>query len=50
MTISEVIEYCRNRQYMSGVDRDKNRIKSTQEVFTPTKEVIDLVNSYTEWI
>lgn len=48
MTISEVIEYCRNRQYMSGVDRDKNRIKSTQEVFTPTKEVIDLVNSYTE--
>jgi hypothetical protein len=31
---------------MSGVDRDKNRVKSTQEVFTPTKEVIDLVNSY----
>lgn len=49
MTISEVIEYCRNRRYMSGVARDKNRIKSTQEVFTPTKEVIDLVNSYTEY-
>lgn len=48
MTISEVIEHCRARQYMSGVDRNKNRIKSTQEVFTPTEEVIDLVNSYSE--
>jgi len=46
MTIDKIIEHCRNRLYMSGVDRDKNRVKSTQEVFTPTKEVIDLVNSY----
>lgn len=34
----------RNRVYMSGVERDKHRIKQTAEVFTPTsliKEILD---------
>ena len=48
MIINKVIEHCRNRQYMSGIHRDKSRINSTQEVFTPTNAVIDLVNSYPE--
>jgi hypothetical protein len=34
--MNEYIEYARNREYMSGVERDKLRIKQTAEVFTPT--------------
>jgi hypothetical protein len=37
-------DFVRNRGYMSGVDRDKLRIKQTAEVFTPTplvKEMLD---------
>ena len=29
-------EYTRNRKYMSGIERDKLRIKQNAEVFTPT--------------
>ena len=36
MTLEEVINHCRNREYMSGVERDKTRVKATGEVFTPT--------------
>lgn len=42
--INEYIEYTRNREYMSGVERDKLRIKQTAEIFTPTslvKEILD---------
>lgn len=39
MNIDQVIAHCRNREYMSGVDRDKARVKATQEVFTPTSLV-----------
>ena len=35
----EVIEHIRNRSYMSGVERDKARVKATGEVFTPTELV-----------
>lgn len=35
-TLSEVINHVRNRSYMSGIERDKLRIKATGEVFTPT--------------
>ena len=31
-----IIKHIRNREYMSGIERDKLRIKSTSEVFTPT--------------
>ena len=42
--ISNVIDHIRNRSYMSGVDREKNRVKSTGEVFTPTSLVQDTLN------
>ena len=35
-TLTEVIGHVRNRDYMSGVERDRNRVKATGEVFTPT--------------
>jgi len=34
--MNDYIEHSRNRQYMSGVERNKLRIKQTAEVFTPT--------------
>jgi len=37
--IQEYIEHSRNREYMSGIERDKLRVKQTAEVFTPTSEV-----------
>ena len=37
--INGYIEHSRNRSYMSGIERDKLRIKETAEVFTPTKLV-----------
>jgi len=36
MVITEIIDHVRNRSYMSGVDREKARVKTTGEVFTPT--------------
>lgn len=48
MTISlnDVISHCRDRKYMSGVDRDRNRTKATQEVFTPTESVMRLIGTH----
>ena len=37
--LDQYIDHLRNRSYMSGVERDKLRIKSTGEVFTPTSLV-----------
>jgi type I restriction-modification system DNA methylase subunit len=31
---------------MSGIERDKSRTHATQEVFTPTKEVIKILDQY----
>ena len=45
--IDQVIAHARNREYMSGVDRDQLRVKSTGEVFTPTwivQEMLDSMN------
>jgi type I restriction-modification system DNA methylase subunit len=44
MKIEDIINHARNRAYMNGVDRDKTRVKETQEVFTPTKMVNDLLD------
>lgn len=45
MTIDQVTDYIRNRPYMSGVDRDALRIKATQEVFTPTEMVQEILDA-----
>jgi hypothetical protein len=43
-TLSEVINHIRNRDYMSGVERDRSRVKSTGEVFTPTPLVQEILD------
>jgi hypothetical protein len=41
--MNDYIEHARNREYMSGVERDKHRIKQTAEVFTPTLLVQEML-------
>ena len=41
--LNDVIEHIRNRTYMSGVERDKLRVKVTGEVFTPTPLVQEIL-------
>jgi len=42
--LSELIDHIRNRSYMSGVERDKVRVKATGEVFTPTPLVQEILD------
>jgi hypothetical protein len=44
----EYIQYVRNREYMSGVERDKLRVKQTAEVFTPTLLVQEMLDKLEE--
>ena len=44
ITLDQVIHHARHREYMSGIERDKARVKSLGEVFTPTdlvREILD---------
>jgi len=42
--LSKVVDHIRNRSYMSGVDRDKARVKATGEVFTPAPLVQEILD------
>jgi hypothetical protein len=42
--IDIIKNHLRNREYMSGVERDKARTKATGEVFTPTPLVQEILN------
>ena len=42
--IQEYINHSRNQSYMSGVERDKLRIKQTAEIFTPTWQVQEILD------
>ncbi|MGD9663137.1 MAG: N-6 DNA methylase [Porticoccaceae bacterium] len=44
ITVEQIIHHARNREYMSGVERDKARIKSSGEVFTPTPLVQEILD------
>lgn len=44
MKIDDVINHIRNREYMSGVERDKSRVRSTGEVFTPYELVLNYID------
>ena len=44
MLLDQVIDHIRNRSYMSGIERDSVRVKATQEVFTPTEMVRDILD------
>lgn len=46
--LDEYIFFSRNRLYMSGVERDKLRIKQTAEVFTPTPLVQEILDKLEE--
>lgn len=43
MTLNDVISHVRDRAYMSGVERERSRVKSTGEVFTPTPLVHEVL-------
>lgn len=47
MTISleQAIKHLRDREYMSGVEREKSRVKATGEVFTPTPLVQEILDN-----
>ena len=45
--LSNYYKHLFGREYMSGVDRERNRVKATGEVFTPTslvEEILDKMN------
>lgn len=42
--LSKVIDHIRNHSYMSGVEREKLRVKATGEVFTPTPLVQEILD------
>jgi hypothetical protein len=42
--LNDVINHARNREYMSGVERDKLRVKATGEVFTPAPLVQEILD------
>jgi len=41
-------KFVRDREYMSGVERDKLRVKQTAEVFTPTELVQEMLDKLEE--
>lgn len=43
--IEHIINHIRNRSYMSGIERDKARVKATGEVFTPTPLVQEILDT-----
>ena len=42
--LNQYKDHIRNRPYMSGIDRDKLRVKKTAEVFTPQHLVIEMLD------
>jgi len=44
MSIDQIKNHIRDRPYMDGVMRNAIRIKATQEIFTPTEMVKNLLN------
>ena len=44
MQLDEITSHIRNREYMSGIDRDNVRVKATAEVFTPTELVQQMLD------
>tara|TARA_B100000989_G_scaffold189855_1_gene142968 strand:- start:348 stop:824 length:477 start_codon:yes stop_codon:yes gene_type:complete len=46
MTLQKIINHIRHHFYMNEIERDKNRTFQSQEVFTPTDKVINLLEEY----
>ncbi len=43
--LNRYIQHSREHSYMSGIDRDKLRVKETAEVFTPTPLVQEMLDN-----
>ena len=48
MKLEDYIPHSRTRVYMSGIERDKLRVKQTAEVFTPTELVQEMLDKLEE--
>lgn len=48
MNLDTFIQHSRNRDYMSGVERDELRVRQTGEIFTPTELVQELLDKIPE--
>ena len=44
MQLTEIVDHMRNRTYMSGVERDALRVKTTGEIFTPIPLVQEILS------
>ena len=44
LTLDNIINHIRNREYMTGLDRDNSRIRAYGEIFTPTDLVQELLD------
>jgi type I restriction-modification system DNA methylase subunit len=44
MNLENIIKHARDREYMSGIERDRVRVKATGEVFTPTELVQEVLD------
>jgi type I restriction-modification system DNA methylase subunit len=42
--LTKIYNHLFDREYMSGVERERNRVKSTGEVFTPTELVEEILD------
>ena len=48
MMLDDYIKHSREFGYMSGIERDKIRVKETAEIFTPTELVIQILDELEE--
>jgi hypothetical protein len=46
INLQSIVKYIHDRAYMSGIARDRLRIKHTSEIFTPTDLVRKLLNDF----
>jgi type I restriction-modification system DNA methylase subunit len=46
--LSDAITHLRDRAYMSGIERDRLRVKATGEVFTPTPLVQEMLDQLSD--
>jgi len=44
MNLEKIRKHLFEREYMSGIDREELRVKTTAEIFTPTILVEDIIN------
>ena len=50
MKLTDAITHLRDRAYMSGIERDRLRVKATGEVFTPTPLVQEMLDQLSDTI